>query len=71
MSLSIKLTTRHINASLSTVTLRIYFVLLKDRFSRKYATVVIGYYVTIVLIYADDLVLILVSKAGQQKCLDD
>ena len=40
-------------------------------FGRNHDPVTIGKYMTNVLIYADDLVLMSVSKEGLQKCLDD
>ena len=39
--------------------------------SRNHDPVIIDKYVTNVLMYADDLVLMSVSKEGLQKCLDD
>ena len=40
-------------------------------FSRNHDPVIISKYLTNVLMYADDLVLMSVSKEGLQKCLDD
>ena len=49
----------------------LYVIDLPSCISRNHDSVVIGKYVTYILMYADDLVLMSVSKEGLQKCLDD
>ena len=56
---------------LSPLLFNLYVNDLPSCFSRNHDPVIIGKYVTNVLMYADDLVLMSLSKEGLQKCLDD